>query len=945
MTNFDTLYHDRNISSWGLPSPSALVPGDGEFRRLLLKWTDLQDPPEAPAPPIRVVCSDVLRLDAIQRIDRPTFIFARRIELSGKAALAIDRIGRPGMDVVVVAQEIVRDGVPVALACVTVGPEPEAVAESALQIESGSAGAPTVSAFRLAADGTLAAAVPAQASADLLYDGAPLALLLSSQFQIASLIFTEDRPLACALAAWVGTLAGGSGRFTDLAAQAHALLGRLETMGSVGEGVTLVPRLDHTLYARQAKAMVATLRDRTATMEKLKDTREVDIRWIDDVKATLADKGNETELARELEHLAEEAFTTASRARTIAAVSVREEAEGLPYLRIDFERGIENWKKKAEFEAALAIVTGLFKIALELPAVFVAGPQILAMPALDTAASVLSWVSDAAKSLATTNWPSLYVPRDGSGGKIESISKDDLIVDINEGFDAKAVKTGEHPPVRGEPRRSSDGDDTGSGFSRNVNGAETKPTRGGDRGPMVLAVNSDEWSDSDLLLVDSPGKEDRDRIVLEGLSNDPDEEFVIVNPSKEAADYATVYKMQVKERAARKKKAAAAQKELVAAAKSIAGSAKGIYDAAIRVIDVAEQAERLEAESVQMLMRVDLAVEGSFGSIAPRGLDVVTGGAQAWDELAAEIQRSFDNMGNLLNEIAGAKSFQFAILRLVRKGRAMSEARLALARANADLAAARLRRQAAQRSLEVFETRLNKLEDATKRRAAMEMLAFDRVLDAKRASWLAMEAYQRAFYYYTLSQGELDDRAPRITEPVPEFDRRARRMGETWVTSARLASAPQEFNLSFELHDDDMETLLTESKGVFTFDYSADDPWFSAWHRIRVKEVEARIVGLDRKDSVLIDVQTSGTYDDRMSDGSLARFVCDPFRISVVYDAASGKVVTPGRVEDRVAKDFFQPTPFTTWRLTMLDQQGKPISFPGARGIEFGLKGVWSRCL
>lgn len=954
--NFDTLYDAQTLSKWGLPSPVADAPAEGEFRRPLLRWKDMSDPAKGKAPPIRVVCCDVLRLDDIAAIDRATFIFARRIELSGRGALAIDRVGRPDMAVVVATQEIVRDGVAASLACTVAGPGPKDEAESKIVVVHGPEGAPTVSAFRLGADGRFAVTEPAQAAADLLYDGSPLALLLRSQFQIATLVFTQERALACALVAWVGTLAGGSARFSDLAAEARTMLGRLEALGRVGAGTSLVPRLDHTLYARQAKAMVATLRDRAAAMEKFRTAAEDDARWIEDVKATLADKTNEADLARELERIAEDALETASKARVMAAVAVRAEAEGLPPMRIDFERGIENWKKDEQFKAVVDIVTGVIEIAAQLPAVFVAGPQIMAMPAVKTVTGTLEGIAQGAAELLKSNPPSHYVPPDGRGGTLKKVTKTDLLDDIDALPPARSVKIGGSPPVQGEPRRSillDDEDDipsprngsssSGGSDTRSVIGVENNVPKDKLDSPDIKEIGSiDEAMTADFVVIDSAAIED-DWVRLDGLSNDPSQDFVIVKPSKKAADYAKVYNMQLKERAAREKKSADAQKSLVDAAKSIGKSGKGIFDAAMRIVEVARKAEKLEAESIETLMRVDLAVDEAFGSIAPRGIDVVTGGAQLWGELEAEINRSFEAMGELRTKVAGAASFQFAILRLVRKGRAMSEARLALAQANADLAAARLRRRAAGRAAQIFETRLMTLANAAQKRAAMEMLAFDRVLDAKRAAWLAMEAYERAFYFFTLNHGESDDRAPMITADPQDFDRRARRMGETWVTSARLAAPPQEFSLGFVLQADDLPARLAAAKGVYTFDYAADDPWFSVWHRIRVREVEARVLGLNRAEPVLIDVATSGAYADRMLDGSVAPFVSDPFRISVLYDPRTDRVITPGRVDDRMANDFFQPTPFTTWRLTIQDKQGGQIPFSGATGIYFGIKGVWSR--
>jgi hypothetical protein len=466
-------------------------------------------------------------------------------------------------------------------------------------------------------------------------------------------------------------------------------------------------------------------------------------------------------------------------------------------------------------------------------------------------------------------------------------------------------------------------------------------------------TKSTDLDDDDFWTVnlDASPKKARDSIVLDGLSSDPAKDFVLVNPDKKAQDFADIYNLQVKARKQQEKARKAndarlekIQKELFSAGKNIAKSAKGIFDAAMRINQIAKTAESLEADSRKTLARVELVTETSFGSIEPRGIDVVTGGAQAWEDLESEINRAFTDMGELTSKIAGADDFRYAILRLVRRGRTMSEARLSLARANADLAAARLHRRAAGRVATIYNDRLLKLTDSAKRRNLMEQLAFGRVLDAKRAAWTAMEAYDRAAYYHELAPRGHEEGAPAITAPVDVFVNRARRMGQSWITSARLARPPQPFVVNHAPAAAQLAAQLKQSNGLISFDLSPDDPAFSSFYRCRLDELEIRVVGLDRVGPVMVDIQTSGNYQDRLPNRSVARFVSDPYKITYVYEPTTGKVITPAKIVPRVAEDFFKPTPFTTWQLSFRDPASElPIKLQGAKTVEVVFKGEWCR--
>jgi hypothetical protein len=933
--DYDKLYSKPNTASWGLPAPQQLDPASGEFRDLIISFSGLTDPVGAERPPIRIVCCDVLRVFGVTVIDRNTFIFARRIEIDAKAALAIDRIGRD-FDVAIVAQCIQRSGKPAPLPY-TVLSEGADTIQDAVEIPPGAPAA----GFRLTKDGRFEAAGPSALAKDLLFDGSTLALCLRSQFQVAVLTFTEDPVLALALATWTAALTVGSTRFADLAVDAQTLKGRIEASLTLSNEAMLAPALDYELYASQSKNMVSTLRDRALTLQTLTTAAEDDQRWIDSVKATLADKENDVQLTKGLEAMTERAVKSASDARAIASVEIRQQSATFSALRIDFEAGIKNWRAQAEQEAVLGIIKNIVGLAANLPAVVAGAPHIAAMPLADTAAALAMTAIDIAYAAREKLLPALAVPPDGSGGRLEVWEK------------GKMGDGSPRPPSSGSPTRSLSlppspllgptDDERGHDEVPFRLGEEPPPRVRADRPRIIVLLDDDDDDDSaSALVLTSDDKDDRDDWSVMD-ETDPAKDFVLVGPSKEGKAFAKTYNAELKAAEKAKKKNKQLQDEILKGLKDAGKEALGIYEGVMKIVKIAAQAEELEKQSRKILASVDLAVGEAFASFEPTGLDVVTGGSQVWEELEVEISKPFDRMGELQDRIVGARQFHDAILKLIRMGRIMSEARLAVARANFDLAASRLRSKAARRSTDIFNNRLVSMENRAKRRAAMELLAFDRVLDAKRSAWLAMESYDRALRYYTLEKPDARYTAPRITASVDTFKERAGAMGERWVTSASMRSKPQPVTINFRFKDEELDKRVG-AQGEIAFECHPSDPFFSGYYRIRIDEIAVLVGGLHHGGIVLVDVSTSGVYDDRMRDGTTSRFVSDAYRISYAYNGTTGLVISPGRIEGRLAEDFFKPTPFTKWTLRILDHNTQnPLSLKGATELVLTLQGNWSR--
>jgi hypothetical protein len=121
--DFAKLYSAATVKAWRLPAAASADLANGSFRGLRLVWHDLPADEAGPlSAALRFVCCDVLVLDKNATIDRPTFVFARRIELRGDAGFVLDRTSQPDIDLTWFAQSVVdqKAGAPAVLSVTVV---------------------------------------------------------------------------------------------------------------------------------------------------------------------------------------------------------------------------------------------------------------------------------------------------------------------------------------------------------------------------------------------------------------------------------------------------------------------------------------------------------------------------------------------------------------------------------------------------------------------------------------------------------------------------------------------------------------------------------------------------------------------------------------------------------------------------------------------------------
>lgn len=431
--DWSQLYSLNQLATWQLPAVSQNNAEDGIFRNLFLDWNKL--PKKANSGndiPLWFLCCDVLDLNKDILTGTTALIFARRIEISNHASLIFDRSEGKSQDIIIFAQEIVdkTTGQPTVLNIITVG-DNDTLKTCPFQPDSKLAGA---SGFFWADKAEAAKTMlPAELEVAYFYEAEPLRLALVSQFQVAVLLSTEPeaqlQDLSIAQLRWVASLAQASTETRDLSAQARSMAMTLSSMKAVGKDTLLVPQLDMDIYKEEAKAFMDLLRQRQQQWDNFQSKITEAGNWANAAQDAISTQQVQKDLVNKLVNQAESTRRQMIYARDVAARQVVAEKALIAERQIDFERGIEEWKKQQTIKASIDLVMGIVKILSQIPTIVAAGPQMAVMPAIETA----SGLAQSAANVISSAMSSHEKP-------VEEIEMQDLTADGKPIKDAPADK-------------------------------------------------------------------------------------------------------------------------------------------------------------------------------------------------------------------------------------------------------------------------------------------------------------------------------------------------------------------------------------------------------------------------------------------------------------------------------------------------------------------------
>ncbi|MDI4666492.1 hypothetical protein K9U40_19495 [Xanthobacter autotrophicus] len=875
---WSTLYADASLKRLGLPAFTVVEPGAGIYRHPMLVWSAVHKAArKATDAPYLMVCCDVLVLDEDLIVDRPAFIIARRIETGPRAGVIIDRIAQPDPSLLLMTQQIVEAA------------SGKASALSVTLVVNDAAGTPIEIGYDLtpasnaefckaivleAGESVFRGLHPGDAGLGIIGLGEQPALLLETQFQLASLRFTEDPGYARQLLFWIVELLSGNQSLAELALQARALYDTVSLLSGEARNGVLVPALDHAVYADQADQCLKLLTGRDQRLADMRQATRSDRQWLDDARVMLADRTNELDLNDRLVAQARRTRDQAEEARSDVLGQLLDTRLTLERAKTTFDMEIERWKRAQMQAAAVDLVTNSLALLSKIPAIVVGAGDVGAIGQV--------FVGDVTQIA-------------GQAGKML-------------GADQSVTRM-----VKGQ---------TFSSWAGKIESA---------RGPFARLSKSNRIDqNANRLATWAQGK--ADSVLPKGNPLPPRNQAGANPPPAAAPDRDKADDMRDK-------------------VESAAGDAKGIFDAAMRLKEIGEAAEAMEQSSAELLGLAEGSIGDSLSTVEPAGIDIATGGAQLWQNLAIDVENMFENLaGGDVKSIPGAIEYRLAFRKLFVAGQAMSVARLALAKANTDLAVAILRKRSAARALDTMEQRVGKLGAQVAEDETVQNALFERVVEAKRGVFLAMEAYRRAFCYFSLIPLESLPALPRITDSVDDFSNKVRQIaGRAFELEAveQMTGMPSTTTNIEIVVSDPVELTGVVGKRRVEITVPDDSPAFKYFARVRVSRIRVYAEGVTSPVPILVRISSNGIYRDCVRSGPSSSprwvdFSGKKFsRVFVYKDQISPPLVEADTVE-RFRNDVFRPTPFTTWTLVFERQDGAAIDLTGLSAIRMQFSGECS---
>ena len=897
--------------AWRLPAYKKYDYQMGELRNLFINWKDVQDAAAAGAtPPLWAVYCDVLRLDADVSIDRTTIIFARRIELAKDLSFVIDRTGGGEVSLLLYAQEVINynTGNSADLTVVEIAGGDSETSATWKRSEGWATGLVWM-AGKAAVVGS-AETMPPEAA--YLLDDEPLRLLLATTFQVATLLCTSKPDLSMAQLRWIQALAAANQDTMDISLQAEAMANNLQMQQQAGADSVLVPFLDSSVYAESAKNLMDLLKQRDTKWAALQSMKKSDERWQQIIEDSIGDKDDQHQLNGQLQKQAEDSLMQAWNARSIAARLIVEQKSTLQACKNTFDVGIEHWKLDKSLSEGFKIFLGILDILKEIPAIVAGGPAFVAVDIIPAANSLINGLSGIAGALKNT----ISNAGGGGGGNAGGGGNDNA--GGNAGNNAGGNDAGGNNPgdddygdLAGDMQNLFNDD-----YMNNIGGGNNNA--GGNAGGNN--ADDDDYGDLAGDMQDMFGNNDAGGGNAGGGDAGGNQPADAPKPGPDKKAVKKLIAEEKKAQAEREKASAAFTKAIGNAA----GGAADVANAAMRIVKISARAAALEATSARILGSINKTVGDSFSSVELKGLDVVTGGALEWDLLGKEIENVFEKVSEL-DEINGGNAYRLEFRKLIVKGKALSEGRLAVAKATFQVAEMRLRTLMAEKSLRRSKLRMEKLKAEIQSTDSLQQYAFNKVLDSKRQVYMALESYRRAFQYFTLLDAAKVPRLPSLLDTVDEFHKTVSNIAgkQLVLTAAFWTQTPQGIDKDILIDDPNVIDKL-RTLGVTTWTLRYNDDLFKNLARIRITDVSVYVVfneGYKYEKEISVRILTSGQYSDKNLHRGEKLFVGPPIHKNFEYRFEDGKLHTTahGNIALRFANDFFNPTPFTTWTISFND--------------------------
>ncbi len=287
-------------------------------------------------------------------------------------------------------------------------------------------------------------------------------------------------------------------------------------------------------------------------------------------------------------------------------------------------------------------------------------------------------------------------------------------------------------------------------------------------------------------------------------------------------------------------------------------------------------------------------------------------------------------------KIGYASGYKEAMDILVVYGKSLASSQLTVISAGQEAASVIFQQQYAKQKQENLQKMVDELKEGEKPLLAMMQQFYQKYLDGKSSLFSALKYYEASYFYWALRQSSVQ---PHIVDPVSNLTAGIEDITKITMDSTtaleQFDPPPQVMqNILYEVTDSSILQKL-QTTGKTTWVLPLNDKEFRRLNRVRLNIIRVWLEGISfetNKNAVQIMITTAGNYRDtynktdyQFSSKQLTRMF--EYRVTSqgqkqdweFDDGKLGLVEIDGKVDQEVAYAYFQPTPFSEWSISLLE--------------------------
>ncbi|MEA5514723.1 hypothetical protein [Nodularia sp. UHCC 0506] len=254
----------------------------------------------------------------------------------------------------------------------------------------------------------------------------------------------------------------------------------------------------------------------------------------------------------------------------------------------------------------------------------------------------------------------------------------------------------------------------------------------------------------------------------------------------------------------------------------------------------------------------------------------------------------------------------------------------------------KLEKEVSEKQVSRIQSYVKELEAGKQPNEEMMQLLYQRYLNVKRWLFVAIENHNAAYKYWALRQPSF---VPSIMKRVSELKKDLATIQNDLVSALkRFDPRPQDMEeITCVLSDPEMLEIFKKT-GKITWNISLAQPEFEGCNRVRIRTVRAWIDGAisqalapSKFAPITVSLSTSGIFYDRYK-GQKYEFMATPLQRQFKY-TSTNNIMIDGEDAEENKHDYYQPTPFTTWIISLPQAKNAGIDLKGVYQIRLEFKG------